>query len=161
MANPYDSGGPITVGPENSDPGLYDYLLGDGNSASTPSSNIDFSSMSANEISKYAQEHPEWYANNASLVDYWLNEKSYDRRSQNNIISQYDQLVKLGVNPVLAMSILSGSGTTLSGGASASSDSFFASKYSSDTSKSNKQSDIIVKLISIGISVAALMAALL
>lgn len=154
MANPYDSGGPVYVGEnEPNDPGLYDYLLSD--SASTPTGNLDFSNMSASDISNYAQTHPEWFQKNASLVDYWLNEKSYDRRSQNNIISQYEQLTKLGVNPVLAMSLLNGSiGTSLSGGASASSDSFFASKYSSDTSSKNNVLNIIRAFALIGISIA-------
>lgn len=142
MTNQYDLAGPIYVGSEP----------GDVQQAATdPGSSLDFSSMNANDISKYAQEHPEWFKSNGSLVDYWLNEKSYESRSSNNIKSQFNQLQELGVNPVLAMSLLNG-GTSLSGGASSSSDSYFASQYSSDTSRENNITSVITKLVSLGIT---------
>lgn len=119
------------------------------NNNSTSNTQVDFNTMSAEELSNYAMNNPDWYSQNSALVDYWLGEKSYYNRASQNIKSQYEQLKALGVNPVLAMSLLGNVGSaSLSGGQESSSSSYFATKYSANKSE---ESSILKTLLGVGI----------
>lgn len=116
---------------------------------------------SAEDIIAKAERDPDWYKNNAGLIDYILEERSYDRRASQNIKSQFQQLKELGINPLLASSLLSG--VSLSGGASSGSASYLASRennrVSTQTSRENAISKAVISAF-VGIA-AALIAALL
>lgn len=107
-----------------------------------PQNIVDFSNMSAEELTEYAMKNPDFYKNNAGLFDYWLEEKSYKKRwDMNSLKSQFAQLKELGINPMLAMSLISGASQGLSGGATSNSASYLASrennKVSAATSRAN------------------------
>lgn len=103
------------------------------------------------KIIDQATKDPDWYKNNAGLIDYILGERSYDRRwEKNSLKSQVEQLKALGINPMLAMSLLSGAGQSISGGETSNSASYLASrennKNSVKASRDNKTASILTSI---------------
>lgn len=116
--------------------------------ATQPQNIIDFSTMSAAELSKLMQQDPDLYEKYPALFDYWLEEKSYDRRYANTTLAaQFKQLKDLGINPMLAMSLLSGTNSALSGGASSSSASYMSSRLNNEATTSTSRANNITSAL--------------